>query len=170
MPAPAAAPFGRSDSETPGAFSDRAISPGVAVCDDAATFAVGIAPRWRSMRLIEIVLGSGRAGVLVFTSGAPSSVIGVMVAVALLPPLVTAGMLAGAGQFGKAGGAFSLFLINVICVNLSGTLTLVAQGVRPWRWAEAKRGRRRSLVAIAGWTLLPAAIMGLLFVVRWRAL
>jgi uncharacterized hydrophobic protein (TIGR00341 family) len=41
--------------------------------------------------LIDLVLAlaSGIAGVLAFTTGAPTSIIGVMVAVALMPPLVT---------------------------------------------------------------------------------
>jgi len=40
-----------------------------------------------------LALASGVAGALAFTAGAPATLIGVMVAVALMPPLVTSGML-----------------------------------------------------------------------------
>lgn len=44
---------------------------------------------------VVLALASGSAGALSFTMGLPSALIGVMVAVALLPPLVTFGMLLG---------------------------------------------------------------------------
>jgi uncharacterized hydrophobic protein (TIGR00341 family) len=51
------------------------------------------------VELIDIVLAlaSGSAGALAFTAGAPATLVGVMVAVALLPPLVVFGMLLGGG-------------------------------------------------------------------------
>src|SRR5665811_313348 len=49
---------------------------------------------------IALALAAGAAGSLAFTSGVSAVVVGVMVAVALLPPLVVAGLLAGAGHGG----------------------------------------------------------------------
>lgn len=70
------------------------------------------------------------------------------VAVALLPPLVTLGLLIGAGQIGTASGALLLFLINVICVNLAGVGTFLVQGIRPLTWWETDRARKASRKAI----------------------
>ena len=57
---------------------------------------------------IILALASGCAGVLAFTTGASSAIIGVMVAVALLPPLTVCSLLLGTGQFSEAIGAFLL--------------------------------------------------------------
>ena len=46
---------------------------------------------------IAVALASGSAGSLAFTTGVSAALIGVMVAVALLPPLVTSGLLLGGG-------------------------------------------------------------------------
>jgi uncharacterized hydrophobic protein (TIGR00341 family) len=100
-----------------------------------------------------LALASGCAGALAFTTGAPAALIGVMVAVALLPPLVTAGLLLGSGNLELAVGPFQLTLVNVICVNLAGVITFVVQGIRPHRWWEADRARRAVRVAIVLWTV-----------------
>ncbi len=91
---------------------------------------------------VVLALASGSAGVLSITTGASAALIGVMVAVALLPPLVTFGLLVGAGYLGLAVHAMLLFVTNVICVNLAGVATLLAQNVRPRTWWEADRARK----------------------------
>ncbi|MHC4164398.1 MAG: TIGR00341 family protein [Planctomycetota bacterium] len=50
---------------------------------------------------IILALAAGAAGALVFTTGVPATLVGVMVAVALLPPLVTAGLRLAAGGRGR---------------------------------------------------------------------
>jgi hypothetical protein len=62
---------------------------------------------------------------LAFTQGLSGAVIGVMVAVALVPPLVVSGMLLGDGHFTSAGGAWMLTMANVICINLAGIATFL---------------------------------------------
>jgi uncharacterized hydrophobic protein (TIGR00341 family) len=103
---------------------------------------------------IVLALASGSAGALAFTTGVGASLIGVMVAVALLPPLVTTGLMLGSAHFGLALGAFLLLAVNVICVNLSGVLTFLLQRVRPNTWWEADKARRATRRAIAVWTAL----------------
>ena len=56
---------------------------------------------------IVLALASGAAGALSFTSAATSVLIGVAVAVALMPPLVVFGLLLGAGYYSLALGALS---------------------------------------------------------------
>ena len=48
---------------------------------------------------IALALASGTAGAYTMVAGIAEALVGVMVAVALLPPLVAAGLLAGAGQW-----------------------------------------------------------------------
>ena len=111
--------------------------------------------------LMEIVLAlaSGAAGALSFTSAAPAVLIGVAVAVALMPPLVVFGLLLGAGKYSLALGALFLFLANFISVNLAGVATFLAQGIEPRTWWEAKKAKRATLLAIVGWALLLAILV-----------
>lgn len=108
---------------------------------------------------LAIAIASGAAGVLAFTSGLSSAVIGVMVAVALMPPLVTFGLLAGSGQMELAAGALLLLMSNIICVNLTGVVMFYLQGVRPQHWWEAKRAQRATRVSVALWLGLLAVLM-----------
>jgi uncharacterized membrane protein len=55
----------------------------------------------------------------------------VAVAVALLPPLASAGILATTGEFELATRAVVLFLTNLIAMVLAGALTFMAVGVSP---------------------------------------
>lgn len=117
-----------------------------------------------SLQHILLALASGIAGALAFTRGAPAALIGVMVAVALLPPLVTCGMLLGSGQGGQAVGAGLLVVANVICVNLAGVITFLLQGVRPRSWWEAERARKATRAAIALWATLLALLSAIVYV------
>ena len=103
-------------------------------------------------------LAAGAAGTLAFTAGTAEAVIGVMVAVALVPPLVTGGMLLGAGRFGLALSAFLLTAANLVGMSLTSVLTFLLQGVRPSRWWEAERARRATRIALLIWTLLTVAL------------
>jgi len=110
-----------------------------------------------------VALASGAAGALAYTTGVATALIGVMVAVALLPPLVVCGLLIGAGYWDSAFGAFQLFVSNLICVNLAGVLTFLAQGVRPRRWWEVQRAQRATRIALSLWSLS----FVLLIVILW---
>jgi uncharacterized hydrophobic protein (TIGR00341 family) len=103
---------------------------------------------------IILALAAGSAAALSFTTGVLSALIGVMVAVALLPPIVLLGMLIGAGRWDMALGALLLLLTNLICINLSGVLTFLTRGIRPLTWWEAKKAKKATKKAIAIWTLL----------------
>jgi uncharacterized membrane protein len=108
-------------------------------------------------------LASGAAGALSFTSAAPAVLIGVAVAVALMPPLVVFGLLLGAGDYSLALGALLLFLANLICVNLAGVVTFLSQGIEPRTWWEAKNAKEATVIAIVGWILLLAMLIIVVF-------
>jgi len=101
---------------------------------------------------IVLALASGIAGVLAFTSGVSAALIGVMVAVALLPPLVTFGLMLGSGNFQLASGALLLLLTNLICVNLAGVSTFLVMGIRPRSWWEANKAKKATRWALILWT------------------
>lgn len=110
---------------------------------------------------IIVALAAGCAGVLAFTTGISSALIGVMVAVALLPPIVTTGLLLGADMPTMALRAFVLFGTNIICINLAGVLTFVLKGIGPRTFWEKEKARKSSIVAVIIWsvTLLGLAIL-----------
>ena len=108
-----------------------------------------------------LALAAGSAGTFAFTRGLSGAVIGVMVAVALMPPLVAFGMLLASGHFEAATGAFLLLVANVVCVNLAGVATFLAQGVRPRAWWEEERARKSILIAV-GICLVLLLILGVI--------
>jgi uncharacterized hydrophobic protein (TIGR00341 family) len=128
-------------------------------------------PQIASRTQIELVdlalaLASGVAGVLAFTTGAPTSIIGVMVAVALIPPLVTLGLMLGSQHYRLALGSLWLLLTNIICVNLAGVLTFWVQGVRPTTWWEANIAKRATFVSIITSVVLLGVLISIIFLAR----
>lgn len=112
---------------------------------------------------ISLALASGAAGVLAYTVGMSAAVIGVMVAVALLPPLVTAGLLFGNMQWDLAMLAFLLLITNVICVNLAAVATFIFQGIRPRTWYETQRADQANRLALALWITLVIALAVIIY-------
>ena len=117
-----------------------------------------------SMGDVVLALVAGSAAALSFTSGMFGALIGVMVAVALLPPLVTMGLLCGSGQWPLAFGSFLLFLINLICVNLAGVVTFWIQGIRPVTWWEATRAKKATRSAIFIWLIMLIALVSMILI------
>lgn len=83
-----------------------------------------------------LALSAGAAGTFAYTRGLSGAVIGVMVAVALLPPLAVSGMLVGSFQLTLASQAFLLTGMNIFCIIMAGIATFIAQGVRPGKTDE----------------------------------
>jgi len=100
-----------------------------------------------------LALVAGAAAVLSLASSWSNSLVGVMVAVALLPPTATFGLMLGAGRFDLAIGASLLLAINVVCVNLSAKLVFIAKGVKPRTWIEKNKARQSAWVSITIWVL-----------------
>jgi len=100
---------------------------------------------------VAVALASGACAALALTSGASASLVGVMVAVALLPPAVALGIMVGAGETARAIGAGELFLANVSSVILSALAVFRYRGIEPRRWLEkfeARQSRRLAVVVL----------------------
>jgi len=103
---------------------------------------------------IILALASGAAAVLSLTAGVSSALVGVMVAVALMPPAVTLGLTLGNGQFDLAYGTFLLLATNIVCVNLSAQAIFRLKGIRPRTWFEEKRAKQASRTNTVIWLAL----------------
>jgi uncharacterized hydrophobic protein (TIGR00271 family) len=75
-----------------------------------------------------------------------SSITGVAIAVALVPPLGVVGVMLKAGEFGDAGGAFLLFLTNLVAIILTASIVFVVAGLVPIDQFQTNRKKTRTTV------------------------
>lgn len=101
-----------------------------------------------------VSIAAGAAGVLAYTVGVPGTIIGVAVALALLPALVSMGLLLGAGYLQLALGSLILTVTNLISINLAGVITFLIQGVHPRNWWKEQKAQRATNIAIILWIVL----------------
>jgi uncharacterized hydrophobic protein (TIGR00341 family) len=108
---------------------------------------------------IVLASASGSAGALSFTAGVSASLIGVMVAVALLPPLMVFGLLLGGGFYSESINAFLILATNIVCLNISAVVMFLFQGIRPNSWWKAERAKKQTRIAIVVWLILLISLM-----------
>jgi len=113
--------------------------------------------------IIVLALASGAAAALSMSTGISSALVGVMVAVALLPPSVASALFLGAGEYNKAMAAALIIGLNVVCAVLSAQLVFVWKGVRPRRWFSQKKASRAVKVNAVIWIVLLIALATLAF-------
>ena len=103
------------------------------------------------MDSLALALASGAAAALSLTTGLSSVLVGVMVAVALLPPAATFGLMLGHGQYDLAMGAALLLAANVICVNLATKVVFLVKGISPRTWWQKEKAKRAMSIYILVW-------------------
>lgn len=103
---------------------------------------------------VALAAAAGIAGVLSLTSGLSMTLVGVMVAVAILPPAVTVGFMLGAGEWKLSYGAAVLLSVNIVCVNLAGLLVFLGKGIAPRVWFERKMAKPYVYGGILVWAVL----------------
>jgi uncharacterized hydrophobic protein (TIGR00341 family) len=111
-----------------------------------------------------LALAAGTAGALSYTTGVPSYLTGVMVAVALLPPVVASGLLAAAGRIDGALAALLLAFSNVTALTLAAMMTFLVRGMRPRNWWQEERARHSARMGIAIFATLLAILAALTLV------
>jgi uncharacterized hydrophobic protein (TIGR00271 family) len=103
-----------------------------------------------------IALAAGAGGAYVITRKEASSIPGVAISVALLPPLASCGILFVFNENEMAVKAFVLFFTNFAAMVMAGVLTFMAVGISP----ESSRKRSAKLIrySLILFTLLVVAI------------
>jgi len=114
------------------------------------------------MDSLALALASGAAAALSLTTGLSSVLVGVMVAVALLLPAATFGLMLGHGQYQMAMGAALLLIANVVCLNLATKVVFWVKGISPRTWWQKEKARRAMRISIFIW-LISLVILAVLF-------
>ncbi|MFZ2103413.1 MAG: TIGR00341 family protein [Oricola sp.] len=110
---------------------------------------------------IALALAAGAAAALSLTAGAASILVGVMVAVALMPPATAIGLFLGKMQWLMAGDALLLLAVNLAALHLSGQVVFLVRGIRPrtrYRRAKVRQAIRFSLT-VSGVLLVAMALL-----------
>ena len=114
-----------------------------------------------SAEIVALALASGAAAALSTTGGLSASLVGVMVAVALLPPSAAAAIYLGAGEVRSALAALIVVALNITCVLISTQMVFALKGVRPRRWIQQKNAARSLRLNLIVWACLLVALFTL---------
>ena len=101
-----------------------------------------------------IALASGAAAALSLITGTSGVLVGVMVAVALMPPAVTIGLMLSIGNLPLALGAALLLAVNIVCINLSAKLVFLIKGIQPRTWLETRTAKQSQKLYLLIWIML----------------
>ena len=102
---------------------------------------------------IIVAVCAGVAATILLLQGTLSSLIGVMVAVAFLPPVAMSGLSLGAGDNYNAINSMLLFAINLASFNLASKSVLLLAGIRPHRKDKDQNFSRNIAVYLLGWLI-----------------
>lgn len=112
---------------------------------------------------VALALASGAAAVVSLTTGLSSVLVGVMVAVALLPPTATLGIMIGSGQTQLAVGAALLLAVNIVCVNLAAKVVFLVRGVKPRSWLEKQKANQSMTIYLVIWIFSLSLLLVVIF-------
>lgn len=156
----------------------NAVGLGMAIAG-AATIGYLLPERFSSPELIArthigydsiiLALAAGAAGAVSLTTSVSSAVVGVMVAVALMPPAVAFGYLLGTWRIDMALSAGTLLAINIVCINLTAQIVFLVRGIRPRTWYERQGAKQSTLVSLIVWTALLAVLVTIVYLHRHTA-
>ena len=116
---------------------------------------------------VALAFASGVAGAISLTVGEQSAVVGVMVSVALLPPLVVLGMLIGSQLWGPAVGTVVLVSLNIVCLNLAAIATFWLRDIRPQSWWQKFQAGKVTGLATVFWLILLALLVSVIFMFQF---
>ena len=108
-----------------------------------------------SVLSLAVALGAGIAGAVSLMTGVSTALVGVMIAVALIPPAATVGIGVAYGEPALAVGSAVLVAVNVLSINLAALVVLWYAGYRPEQFFRHDRARVATLKRVA---VLVAAI------------
>ncbi len=105
-----------------------------------------------------IAVFSGVAGAYAVIKQRGETIIGVAIATALMPPVATVGFGLGTGDLLIAGGAFFLFMTNLVAIALAATLTATFYGFRPRILERPQPWRALAVVVVFALLSAPLAL------------
>jgi uncharacterized hydrophobic protein (TIGR00271 family) len=120
---------------------------------------------------LAVAQGAGVAGAHSLRSGVSASLVGVMIAVALVPPTAVIGIGIAWGLPTMVVGATVLVAVNALSINLAALVTLWYSGYRPERWFRLDEARSATLtrvVALVVAILVLSTVLGGVTLVSYR--
>lgn len=111
--------------------------------------------------LIVVAVMLGIAGGLALLTSIPEIIVGVAIAVALVPPATTAGIGFGLGSADIAFGASLVLLSNIIGMVIGFMVIFLAKGISPRKYYEKKKAKKVLTVNIIVMVLL-AIVLGVI--------
>lgn len=119
---------------------------------------------------ILLALASGAAAVISLTSGFSTVLVGVMVAVALLPPTAALGLMLGKADWAHAYGAGLLLAVNIVCINLVGKISFRLAGIKPRTWLEQRKAQQSMTAYFLVWAITLSTLGVAVFLYQQHAL
>lgn len=110
-----------------------------------------------------LALAAGGAGAIATLNRKAGNLVGVMVAVALLPPNIALGMSIGNQMWDLAFGSLMLVLVNIMCILLSAIILFSLTGIRPVRWKEEQRANVSRTLSIVFVSLIVLSLVAIIF-------
>ena len=102
-----------------------------------------------SVLSLAVALGAGVAGAVSLMTGVSAALVGVMIAVALIPPAATVGIGIAYGDPMLAVGSVVLVSVNVLSINLAALVVLWYGGYRPEQFFRRDRAKTATLKRVA---------------------
>lgn len=114
---------------------------------------------------LAVAFGAGVAGAISLTTGAGAVLVGVMIAVALIPPAATVGLGIAWGRPLVSFGSGVLLLVNVLSINLVALAVIWLIGYRPQDSFQlnAVRARIRQRIRILALVVLSVFLAGVTY-------
>ena len=117
--------------------------------------------------VLVVAIGAGIAGIVSLMTGVSATLVGVMIAVALIPPAAAVGIGIAFGIPRLVVGAGVIVAVNVLSINLSALVVLWYEGYRPQRWFREDDARaafvKRAAVLVAAIALLSVFLGGVTY-------
>jgi uncharacterized hydrophobic protein (TIGR00341 family) len=112
-----------------------------------------------SWSILALALVSGVAGALTFTTALSEALVGVMVGIALLPPIVITGAAMVMGLWQESLGAALIFVANLSGLHLAATATFRIKGIEPKYWYDKKSARKVTILSLIIWLFLISVVI-----------
>ena len=117
--------------------------------------------------VLVVAVGAGVAGIVSLMTGVSATLVGVLIAVALIPPAAAVGIGIAFRIPRLVLGAGIIVAVNVLSINLSALVMLWYEGYRPQRWFREDDARaafvKRAAVLVVAIALLSVFLGGVTY-------